>query len=82
MRENDVHTSRTIVLDIGRRKRKAMVRKLEQRTGPLADEIRKVAEAASEQQGGGSKEVVPVVILYRKRARRPRGLIGELLRRL
>ena len=74
-------TPERVVLDVGRQKRKA-IKELKQGTGPIAEEVHEAAQAAATEQASGAKEVVPVVILYRKRGRKPRGIMGTILRGL
>ncbi len=81
MTEKTVTTAEPIVLDVGRQKRKA-IKNLKAGVGPLADRVKEVAQTAAEQLGTTDKEVVPVVIVYKKRTNASRGLCGELVRGL
>jgi hypothetical protein len=67
-----------VVIDVGRKKRKA-IRELKEGIGPIAEEVHEAAQAAAKERSSGAKEVVPVVILYRKRGRKPRGILGAIL---
>jgi hypothetical protein len=82
MSEIGVTSSHTAVLDLGRRKKKA-IRRLKDGEGQLAAEVSEAARSVAARHGSEGKEVLPVVLLYRKRARRKRGgLLREVLRSL
>lgn len=81
MSKNNVHTSERVILDVGRQKRKS-IRKLKKGLGPVAEEVRETVQAVAGEHATADKEVVPVVIVYRKRDRKRRGLLGGILRRL
>lgn len=76
MQESDY---KPILLKVGRQKRK-VIEELKQGAGPLIEEVQEAAQTAAMQRGVNSKEIVPVVILYRKRNRRRRSVLSELLR--
>lgn len=77
MSENIVHTPDPVIVDLGRRKRK-VIKQLKEGIGPLADEVRAVAQAAAKQPGEGA-DILPVVVLYRKRRRKGRRTLLEAL---
>jgi hypothetical protein len=81
MNKNPVSASKMVVLDVGRQKRKA-INDLKQGIGPLFEEVEEAQAAAAEQQGKGDKEVLPVVIVYRKAGQKRRGLVRDILSRL
>ena len=80
-----MRTSQRIFLNLGLQKRKA-IRELKQGTGPIIQELQEAVKAVAGEQETGGKEIVPVAILYRRRARKrnrkKRGVLGEVLRRL
>jgi hypothetical protein len=62
---------RATILDVGKRKKKD-ISQLKNGEGPLFEKVQSAVAQATVAPG---KEVVPVVILFRKRSRRPkRGL--------
>ena len=67
-------TARPIVIDLGKRKRKA-IKKLKRGYGPLVDEIlvalTEVQDNLGEQVAGNG--ILPIIILYQKKQRRGRG---------
>lgn len=73
--------SHPTVLDVGRRKRKA-IRDLKLGSGPLADEVREALQKVVAQRQATGKHFLPLVIVYRKRPRRRRSLVRNILRRL
>ena len=81
MNEHSVRTPKIVVFNAGRQKRKAIA-EFKQGIGPLVEEVQAAAAQAAAEQGMGEKEVLPVVVLYRKRTQKRRGLIGEILRAL
>jgi hypothetical protein len=81
MNEDNEHKPKLVILDVGRQKRKS-IEDLKQGIGQLADEVRDAAQTATEVPGTGGKEIVPVVILYRKRGQKRRSLFAEILRNL
>jgi hypothetical protein len=81
MRESDEVTYKPVLLNAGRQKRKA-IEDLKQGAGPLIEEIQEMAQTAAKLPAESSKEVVPVVIIYRKRDRKPRSVLSKLLRAL
>jgi len=80
MSEDREQGAKLIILDVGRQKRSA-IEDLKRGIGTLADEVRQAAQPAAEPTGASGKELVPVVVLYRKRDRK-RGLLAEILRSL
>jgi hypothetical protein len=80
MSQDREQISKPVILDVGRQKRRA-IDDLKQGVGPLADEVRQAVQTAIPGSGKGEKEIVPVVVLYRKRDRK-RGLLAEILRSL
>jgi hypothetical protein len=68
---------KTVVLDAGKL-RKRELKALKEGTGPLSEEVR----AAAARAATTGSEVVPIVILYERRPKKPRGFLGGLLRKL
>jgi hypothetical protein len=79
MNETLVHASDPIVVDLGRRKRKA-IKQLKEGVGPAAAEVRTALATVKHPREGA--DVLPVVILYRKRGRKRRTLLDAILPRL
>ena len=79
MSEIETNGSKRLLLDLGRKKRKAIA-ELKQGIGPIADQVQAAAEQAAQKAGAGDKTVLPLVIVYRKRPRRRPTLLGQLLR--
>ena len=64
-----VHGSRTpFIIDLGKQSRKD-IRRLKKYEGKLMREVDRAVEEAVERLGGaeGDKEIVPIVVLYRKK---------------
>lgn len=80
-----MRTTQRIIIDLGSQKRKA-IRELKQGSGQIVQEIYEATQPASGERETEGTEVVPVAIVYRRRARKRRrkrrGLLGEILRRL
>jgi hypothetical protein len=68
---------KTVVMDVGSLK-KRRIRELKAGVGKHADEARTAAEGI----GIAANTVVPIVIVYERRPRKRRGLLGGLLRKL
>ena len=67
--------SSPIVLDIGKQSRKR-IKELSQGEGPLAEEIfAAIREARGEVD---EQKILPVVVLYCKKPRKPKGLLSSL----
>lgn len=85
MSDENVRTMQRIIIDLGSQKRKA-IRELKQGSGQIIQEIHEVAQPVAAGQETEGKQVVRVAIIFRKRARKRsrkrRGLLGEILRRL
>lgn len=63
-----------VVVDLGKVKRKR-IRQLKQGRGPLLDEVDHVVDTVRRNLGDDeAKEILPVVILYRRRPKKKRGL--------
>jgi hypothetical protein len=78
--ETIVHASGPVVFDAGRRKKRE-IKELREGFGTLAEQVREsAARAAGAQLDGAANEVLPVVLLYRKRRldrdRLPRHLLA------
>lgn len=64
-----------IVIDLGKVKRK-QVKRLKRGEGPLLEEVQQVVAGVRESLGDEAegKELLPVVVLYRRRRKRPKSL--------
>jgi hypothetical protein len=81
MSDTSTKTSELLVLDLGRQKKSA-IRELKEGSGPLMDQVQEAAREAVAQYSESGKDVVPVIIVYRKRSRKPRGLLSGIFRGL
>ena len=63
-----IETVTPIIVDAGRRSRKA-IRRLKEGRGTLMDEVGDIVADVRSSRGGAGKEIVPVVIIYRRRIR-------------
>lgn len=73
----DTKTVKTVVVDAGKLKKRA-IKELKAGAGPIAEQAR----AATAATAASGTKVVPVVILYEKRPKKRRGLLGGVLRKL
>lgn len=66
-----------IVIDLGTVKRKR-IKRLKRGEGPLVEEVEQVVAGVRERLGAEAegKELVPVVVLYRRKRKRPKSLFG------
>ena len=65
-----------IVIDLGKKRRK-QVRDLKRGRGKLMNEVAEVLERVQAEMGPGDhRQLVPVVMIYRKKARRGGGLLS------
>lgn len=66
-----------IIIDLGKAKRR-VIKRLKRGTGKAMDEVQQaIAEVrASLGPEGANREIVPVVLIYRKKTRKSRGLFG------
>jgi hypothetical protein len=81
MADTSAQKPQLLVLDLGRQKKSA-IREFKQGSGPLLDQVQESAREAVAQRATAGKEAVPVIIVYRKRNKRRRGLLGGILRGL
>lgn len=67
-----------IIIELGKTKRR-VIKRLKRGTGKAMDEVQQaIAEVrASLGPEGPNREIVPVVLIYRKKTRRSRGLFGR-----
>jgi hypothetical protein len=69
-----------IVIDLGKEKRKR-IKDLKRGRGKLLDDVARVLEEVRSTLGeeAGGKQLVPIVVVYRKKSRRGRGGLLPLL---
>jgi hypothetical protein len=67
-------TQKTVMLDVGALKKRE-IKQLKAGAGPVLDQARIAAEGAV----AATATAVPIVIVYEKRPKKPRGLLGGLL---
>ena len=66
-----------IIIDLGNRRRK-VIKELKRGSGKAMDEVEQALAEVRASLGaeGANKEIVPVVLIYRQKSRRKRGLFG------
>lgn len=66
-----------IILDLGKKKRRA-IKDLKRGRGRLMDDVEQTLEEVRESLGAqaNDKELVPIVMIYKKKSRRRKGLGG------
>ena len=66
-----------IIIDLGKRRRK-VIKELKRGSGKAMDEVEQALAEVRASLGaeGANKEIVPVVLIYRQKSRRKRGLFG------
>jgi hypothetical protein len=69
--------SQPLFIDLGKVKRKR-VRELKEGRGPLVAEVQQAVEAVRRDLGpeAEGKELLPVVVLYQRKPRKPKGFFG------
>ncbi|MDI1433114.1 MULTISPECIES: hypothetical protein [Polyangium] len=74
-----VETTVPIIVDLGKKKRSAL-KSLKRGRGRLVDEVEQTIDEIREGLGqeAANKEIVPIVIVYRKKQKRSKGLGGIL----
>jgi hypothetical protein len=72
-----VETTVPIIVDLGKKKRRSL-KSLKRGRGRLVDEVEQAIGEVREGLGAESenKEIVPIVIIYRKKQKRGKGLGG------
>lgn len=66
-----------IIIDLGKKRRK-VIKDLKRGSGKAMDEVEQALAEVRASLGaeGANKELVPVVLIYRRKTRRKRGLLG------
>lgn len=70
MNETKPDVLQPILIDLGKQKQRR-IKQLKRGQGRLAEQVQEAAERACAQLGDDPREVVPVVVLFRKKDRRP-----------
>jgi hypothetical protein len=70
MSDNQQDTPPPIILDAGKQKRKR-IKQLKRGEGKLAARVREAAEHVCAQEAEDGRDVIPVVLVFERRPRRP-----------